>query len=331
MSRPGTPAPGKPQKWNASNGTIVGLRCGDGDVSLRVLVGAQVKSLATMKVADRRSLATMCRRADGTGVGKHYVDKLLKDGASKFALVATRAEPKGDKVVGYAVCSVYNSYAGGSSRSAVPVTQRIVMMDLLCTVPSCGGLGQVLMRALVDYSKQLGASLLMLEAIPEAASFYERFQFRRVPDACAWPSVARLEAARRAFATRAWKKEALKPAAAIDSQLGGLWWAHYNREANDTVIMSLCLQKCPAGGCRDQPPRGLVSWVARNAASMLAANLTGKDRAALTVGSLQVPLSAAKYGRAAPSRPATPSTPPLGNSRAGGRRLRSTPARTPAR
>lgn len=261
-------------------------------VNLELLMGQEVSRLASMKGSRRRGLTTLCRGS----VGAKYVKGLMGKLVATFAVVAT--DPDKGHLVGFARCTTYNSYAGGKTSSQVPVTGRIVMLDLICADEGCKGLGSALLRALLDVSKaQFGAGILMLEATRQAAGFYARFGFRRVPDACSWPSDARVLAAQRAFNKRAWKPQELegtpsfKDAAALDSGLGGVWWAHYNRSDNGTVIMSTCLGTPPHDG------QGRVTWKARTAAGLLAADARGKNYAAVGGGSAQA-LKINRYAKA---------------------------------
>lgn len=246
-------------------------------VNLELLVGQEVSRLASMKGSRRRGLATICRGS----VGAQYVKGLMGKQVATFAVVAT--DPEKGHLVGFARCSTYNSFAGGKTRSQVPVTGRIVMLDLICADEGCKGLGSALLRALLDVSKaKFGATILMLEATRQAAGFYARFGFRRVPDACTMPSDGRLQAAQRAWNKHAWKSHetegtpSFKGAAAIDAKLGGVWWPHFNRSDNGTVIMSLCLGTPPHDG------QGRVMWKARTAAGLLAADARGKNYASVS-------------------------------------------------
>lgn len=246
------------------------------DVNLQLLVGRDVSRLADMKASRRRGLATLCRGSVGAGYVKTLMGKLM----ATFAVVAT--DPVKGDLVGFARCTAYNSFAGGKTRSQVPVTGRIVMLDLICADAGCKGLGSAIIRALVDVSRsQFGATVLMLEATRQATGFYARFGFRRMPDACSPPSAARVLAAQKAYNKHSWKSHetqkneapSFKNAAAIDRELGGVWWTHYNRSDNGTLIMSMCLGTAPHDG------RGRITWTPRTAAGLLASNFRGKNYA----------------------------------------------------
>lgn len=305
------------------------------DAELRVLVGEGVGRLLSMPMP-KGGVTTMCRAS----VGSEYIKKSLSAAApSKFAIAAV--DKRTGTLTGFALCSAYNSFAGGRTASKVPVTQRIVMLDLICTADGCAGLGKTMVRALIDISKnQFGATLLMLEATNRAVGFYHNFGFRRVPDACAWPSEQRLQQARTAFQRTKWEQAFTRPdvvtvgrgaakkkvaypsyrdAAAHDKGLGGVWWAHYNRRDNGTVIMSLCLGT-PAPG--PYP----VAW-----SDLTAAQLMAQDKAT-TRASLMSDRVDADVGRYAafepplnPVKPRQPASrakkavPRLAVSRAAGR------------
>ena len=275
--------------WDRRHTMVGTVNCG---VNLELLTGQEVSRLATMKGSRRRGLATLCRGSVGAG----YVKGLMGKQVATFAVVGT--DPEKGHLVGFARCTAYNSFAGGKTRSQVPVTGRIVMLDLICADEGCKGLGSALLRALLDVSKtQFGATILMLEATRQAAGFYARFGFRRVPDACSWPSDARVLAAQRAFNKRAWKPHetqdtpTFRNAAALDRDLGGVWWSHYNRSDNGTLIMSICLGPPPHDG------QGRVVWKPRTAASLLAADARGKNYA-LMPGGASEPLKLNRYAQA---------------------------------
>lgn len=286
------------------------------NVTMKVLSGSQVSELSSMKVSRRRSLATLCRGS----VSSYYIKKLLGRSQGAFAVVATNAAD--GTLIGFARCSVYNSFAGGRTASAVPVTGRIVMLDLICADDGCAGLGKQLVRAIVDVSRaQFGATLLMLEATNRAAGFYAKFGFRRVPDACNWPSAGRLQAAQRGFQARKWdaaqtarnvevtrdgrriEHPGYKDAAAINRELGGVWWPHYDRPQNGTVIMSLCLGR--------QVPQGayLAGWIERTAAGLLQQDIRGKNYASVADRAVDVPSTPYGFRVEQPAGVPSPSTP----------------------
>lgn len=225
---------------------------------LELLSGDSVSAL-TKRLDD---LSPLCRGQVGPG----YIKSLFKKKPqSAFAIVARDAS---GKIVGFTRNLVYKSFAGGGNAAAAPVTRRMVMLDLICTDKNCKGIGTALLRALIDISKhKLGAQLLMLEATKYAAGYYAKFGFRRVPNACDFPSDAALAAAQAAFRGRAWSEAELlkeahpdlpsmmvsyRNAAEINRQLGGVWWQGFNSNYSDngTVIMSLCLGRGGAPGSR---------------------------------------------------------------------------------
>lgn len=300
-------------KWNPWEG-LERLGC---DADIRVLVGRQVEQLLTMPMP-RGGVTTMCRAS----VGSEYIRKSLRAASpSKFALVAM--DKRTGMAVGFALCSTYNSFAGGRTASKVPVTQRIVMLDLICTSAKCSGLGKAMVRALIDVSKrQLGATLLMLEATNRAVGFYYNFGFRRVPDACAWPSDLRLQQARKAFQQASWDKAltrsdvvsvrvpgkktrkrvtypSFKDAAAYDKGVGNVWWTHYNRRDNGTVIMSLCLGRPTPGATFP------VAWSDLTAAQLMAQDKATTRALFTRTSEAGVTANVSRYGMFQPPPPKT--------------------------
>lgn len=305
-------APAQASTWNPWEGRER-LGC---DAEIKVLVGAEVGQLLTMPMP-KGGVTAMCRAS----VGSEYIRKSLRAASSsKFALVAV--DRRLGAAVGFALCSTYNSFAGGRTASPVPATQRIVMLDLICTATSCRGLGKAMVRALIDVSKhQLGATLLMLEATNRAVGFYHNFGFRRVPDACAWPSNARLQQAHKAFQRSTWDAALTRPdvvtvaslrgkkrgktrvtypsfkdAAAYDKGLGGVWWAHYNRRDNGTVIMSLCLG-------RPGPGPYPVAWSDLTAAQLMAQNKATTKAPFTSTSDRRINADVSRYGTFQPSPP----------------------------
>jgi hypothetical protein len=232
-----------------------GVSC---DIKLELLSGNEVNKLSTLlKKAD---ITRLCRGSVGDGYVK---DLLKKKKESAFAILAKNER---GLIVGFTRNLVYSAYAGGDNsnkriRDPNPIKERIVMLDLVCTDKDCSGLGKIMVRSLVDTARDVyGATLLMLEATSEAAGFYARFGFRRVPNACSWSEPA-IKEAQAAFEARQWTEKEKQPyqvfddkgkartvpsyksAAEVNKALGGVWWKYYNRPPNGTVIMSLCLGK----------------------------------------------------------------------------------------
>lgn len=225
-------------------------------VSFKLLTGKEVERLKTWPLHGnpRQGVSVLCR----AGIGKKYISGLLaKDRSTRFALVAADSETQ--DMVGFAMCSLYDVYHGNAKANkanVVPVRQRTVMLDLICTDEVCAGLGKAMLRALIQVSRStFGATLMMLEATNSAAGFYALFGFRRVPDACNWPTNALLANARRSFAEQKWENyemtdseqgPAFRSVAAMNRGAGAVWWKHYDRHDNGTVIMSRCLRDLPA-------------------------------------------------------------------------------------
>lgn len=297
-------------------------------VEFRVLSGA---NLATLKhMFTRAQRREYCLTADGRGVGEGYVHTAFGKRQSRFAVVATaphrnyddrrRVRGTADKLpikgMGFALCTTYNSYGGGGggAKSQLPVAQRVVMLDLLCSGP-CRGLNQALVRAVADVARdKYKATVLMLEAATHAATFYERFGFRRVPNACDWPSHDVFQRAKRAFEGRTWRQpddptwkrpSVRQVAATVNKGVAPVWWPGYNREDNGTVIMSLCL-----GKPLPYAAPGLVNWTNRTAAQLMAddtrTSMAPTHNANFT-------LDGSKYVRLA--RRKGPSTPPPAQNR----------------
>jgi predicted GNAT family N-acyltransferase len=168
---------------------------------------------------------------------------------SAFAIIAKNH--KGE-ILGFTRCLVYSSFSGtDDEKNEITFAGRVyrpslipmVMLDLICS--GYPGVGSVLMRSTAELAKNLyGARLLVLEATSSAAGYYRRFGFRRVPNACDWPSDEELRVARRMFKKYKWERsqQKIKAAASIDEGVGNVLWKMYNRPAgNQTVVMSLCL------------------------------------------------------------------------------------------
>lgn len=282
------------------------LQC---NVKLELLVGQDVKRLAAIPGPRRRGLGGLCRG----GVGSGYLTSLMGKSVAAFALVAT--DPVKGTLTGFAKCKLYNSFAGGKTRSQVPVTERIVMLDLICTGKECGGLGSALINALKDISRStFGATLLMLEATRGAAGLYAYHGFKREPNACDPASASRQLVARRAFEQRVWKNYETEGPRSFKNAAAGKWWAHYNRGENGTVIMSFCLKNRAA-----TPGRGRAIWTDRSAATLMAENARGKNYANIAESRAQL-VDVRRYAiiKAAAGNVGTP--PPVANKPAAGPR-----------
>ena len=223
-------------------------------VAMRVLQGPAVTQLRQTVASDRRDMAGLCR---GGSITTSYVEGLWKKRLeTQFALVAENITPGSatGPLLAYAICTMYNSYGGGEDPkqkpAPAPVQKRIVMLDLICTDEDCSGLGKAMLRNLIDVARnRFGADLLMLEATDAAAGFYKNFGFRRVPDACSFPAHEEMVRAEKAFAARRWPQWQ-SVAGGFRDAANGVWWEHYNRPVNQTVIMSLCLRSTLVQGGR---------------------------------------------------------------------------------
>lgn len=292
-------------------------------VDMQLLLGNEVQRLEGM----RRDVdwQVLCR----AGIGATYIKTLLGKRQGAFALTAVHRST--GNLVGFVKGTTFSSYSGvARSSRTVPITHRVAMLDLICTqdLAECKGVGKALFRALLDVAKRtLGAQVLVLEATNSASSFYKLFGFRRVPDACAWPSDSRVAEAQRAFNRRKWTKAELERVivrsrgkivyepgtmnpkryasyqnAARNTQLGGLWWPQYDRPANNTVIMSLCL-----GRAVGEDSGYKARWTPRTPAGLLAGNVPSFDKA--RVGDEVVSLRGNRYGLPARAGTPTPATP----------------------
>lgn len=269
------------------------------DITLKLLSGTSQVD----KLNDMLKTATIKKICRGSVGPKYIQDLLKKKKESAFAVVATNEK---GQIVGFTRNLVYSAYAGGNNSNArirdpVPIKQRIVMLDLVCTDPACSGLGKIMLRSLIDTSRDVfGATLLMLEATAEASGFYAKFGFRRVPNACDWSEDA-IKEAQAAFRARDWDPRETQPirnslpngtvrtipsyrnAAAVDSKLGGVWWRYYNRPPNGTVVMSLCL-----GRPREGIKQFAAAWTSPQAVS-------GNTSVPASASSTNHRMNAAKY------------------------------------
>lgn len=316
--------PALPQEMFGADG-VDAMAC---PVRFELLHGQAVAALQTMPtywVDERRvgrktvvrpsfmgGMAKLCRGA----VGGSYIAKLLgKHPESRFAIAATlhkrdvpqwwytlgEGVPPGERdlvpervLVGYAVCSLHNSYAGVGSGGRPVTGQRICMLDLVCTSERCPGMGKAMMRALLKVARQVyHATLFVLEATDTSSTFYHQFGFRRVPNACAGmgPDHPEVQEARRAFAAASWKdSKRLRECAGIDQAYGPVYWKAFNRPGrNGTIIMSRCLGPPPSAA----PPA--VDWQSRTPAELLARDIRANHARVLRQGRTQ--LSAPMYGR----------------------------------
>lgn len=91
-----------------------------------------------------------------------------------------------DQLIGFAFCKVVDRFAslGYDAASLKDHKGLIVFIDLICGSPLFKYSTQRLMQEVLRQSVKMGARLVVLEALPKAASFYKRFGFARGPNAC---------------------------------------------------------------------------------------------------------------------------------------------------
>lgn len=220
---------------------------------------------------------------------KAYRNKTPDKAFVVLAVDPARAQNLPGSVVGFVMCRVASSFAGLTKEDAgleklrkhyspadfeylvrrqgrwaqlnalqarYPGARKVVFIDLICgsATQYAGMTGRLLQFTLWYAKRVLGASIVVLEAVADAATFYAKFGFKRTPNACALKNktqnalLARARAAYPSFAASYVRRIMNDPkadpsdAAALLQAYDGLFFDGFDDHVLDsTVVMSKCL------------------------------------------------------------------------------------------